>query len=294
MTDIFVKKENIEEELVEILSNTNEISQSKYNEDEVEALLGIEKLKTYEPPHQLRPSTFRRYADQYQFKNRINRSRNRTSQNQKMRKSSSNSLPKIAKRRLIEKEFLGIVTQTPQYILCEKHMNNVSIDMEKLNCHVENIQKWSDIPQQLDLNQTTLLHTSKRNSQNSIQNDEYSEEDVKKIEIVDNLQVACCVCLKNEKKSYCFSYGEGLICIKCAVRHCREYKDLQDWYHKDEVNEKMRRCDRLCHMRPLYHFLKLEKKNGQYKVGKLCLYCRNVKRWEYLQSQRYTPKKKSP
>lgn len=294
MTDISVKKENVEDELVEILSNTHELCQSTYNPEEEEALLGIEKLKTYQPAHQLRPSTYRRYSDQYQYKTRGNRNRNRVTQNQRMRRLSANTPVKLAKRRLLTRTHFGIINQIPQYILCEKHMNDSSINTKNLNWHIENTPAWYDMQNIPYQGQTTFLHTTRRITYSSLQNDEYTDEDVQKFEKIDNLQVTCCVCQKNEKKSYCFSYGDGLICIKCAVRHCREYKDLQDWYHKEEPNERMRRCDRLCHMRPLYHFLKLEKKNGQYKVGKLCLYCRNVKRWEYLQSQRYTPKKKGP
>lgn len=145
-----------------------------------------------------------------------------------------------------------------------------------------------------------LAHISKPNkiemsipirNTNKSENESISVEDIRLFENLEKQKESCCICKRLEKKTNCFAYNDSYICLACAVKHCRDYKQIEEWNNLGEKTLNMKKCDRLCHQRPLYHFLKVEKKNGQYKVGKLCVYCRNVKRWEYLQSHRCNKRK---
>lgn len=114
--------------------------------------------------------------------------------------------------------------------------------------------------------------------------DEIPQEDIDKFTAYSKLNFICKKC--NEKfplVKACTYYNGGLCCVTCSSCIYRETIGLYD-YMKDLYfeNEKLYKCDRIIHYRPLWQFLKYEKKKKTWKIAKLCIYCRNVKCWEYL------------
>lgn len=114
--------------------------------------------------------------------------------------------------------------------------------------------------------------------------DEIPEDQIDKFNDYSKLNFICKKCGKTfALLKACTYYNGGLCCVSCCSFIHREtiglYDYMKDLYFEDE---KLYKCDRIIHYRPLWQFLKFEKKKKTWKIAKLCIYCRNLKSWEYL------------
>lgn len=116
--------------------------------------------------------------------------------------------------------------------------------------------------------------------------DDFDEKKVPPQKIIDKYldiekqNVFCLECKKDISIVNCFLYSSGYLCLKCASKNKKlNRKEITDW---ETVLGKGfgRRCERLKHYKPATSFVKQDK-SGKYKFTKLCIYCRNVKKWEY-------------
>lgn len=102
-------------------------------------------------------------------------------------------------------------------------------------------------------------------------------------------EIMCKNCQQQSKKVNSFGYHDGFICMNCAAKAYSRISELVDWEEIVE-NGKGIQCDRLRHQKKLSSFIKFENKTGTYKRVKLCIFCRNVKRWEYSRKSLYPSK----
>lgn len=108
---------------------------------------------------------------------------------------------------------------------------------------------------------------------------------------------------------YCFysKMDDSYVCVKCASLTCNDGKRLVglSWEpEEDKETEGYIRCRRLAHYKPLWSFLNYDKQKAKkkmpvgpaaastqaityLKIEKQCFYCRNYKRWEYLQKRNF-------
>lgn len=113
---------------------------------------------------------------------------------------------------------------------------------------------------------------------------EPSDKVIQEYEELEATMVFCHVCCKNKSKVDCFFTDKGFICLKCAVGMNR--KLLYDWEMVNQVGFG-RRCERLKHYKPVTSFVK-KSKYSSYSFAKLCIYCRNIKKWEYMNTKNNT------
>lgn len=116
---------------------------------------------------------------------------------------------------------------------------------------------------------------------------EPSNKVIQDYETLESTMVLCYICCKNKSKVDCFFTDKGFICLKCAVGMNR--KLLYDWEMVNQVGFG-RRCERLKHYKPVTSFVK-KSKYGTYTFAKLCIYCRNIKKWEYMNTKNNTTEK---
>lgn len=109
-----------------------------------------------------------------------------------------------------------------------------------------------------------------------------SDEDIRKYEEFKNRMEKCEICKKNISVSKVFLVDNNYICEKCAkidrINVLNLRTDLYDTF--DYTGEKLYKCKRLSHARPLYQFIKYSVSNGSYRVLTNCCYCRLYKSQE--------------
>lgn len=122
---------------------------------------------------------------------------------------------------------------------------------------------------------------------------ELSREGIEKYQIIEKTKVRCEKCANNVSITFCFSSGfNSFLCVECAVDVFKNVSDLKDWEPNDKVvnNNNIRptymRCERIKHAKPFSSFVRYSNKKNDYEVGHLCIFCRNVKRYEYLMKQK--------
>lgn len=124
---------------------------------------------------------------------------------------------------------------------------------------------------------------------NQIEDTNEFKEAVEKYKLIENTKVICAKCQNSVNIVSCFNFNNsGYICLSCSLNHYNSIVELVDWEHceKDSKDKQCYRCDRLKHAKELYSFIRFSNKRSRYEVGNLCIYCRNVKKFEYLMKQK--------
>lgn len=124
---------------------------------------------------------------------------------------------------------------------------------------------------------------------NELENTPEFKEAVEKYKMLENAKVICAKCQNNVNLISCFNYNNTTyICTSCALNCYNSIVELMDWERCKSDNDSVQcyRCDRLKHAKELYSFIRFSNKRSKYEVGNLCIYCRNVKRFEYMMKQR--------
>lgn len=109
-----------------------------------------------------------------------------------------------------------------------------------------------------------------------------SDEDIKEYEEFKNSIVICCVCRKEVSFSEIFLVEGNIICNECVKEEEIDTINLKDDVYDflDYTGDKLYKCDRVSHAKPLYQFMKKNKK-GEWKINKNCCYCLLYKSQEY-------------
>lgn len=139
----------------------------------------------------------------------------------------------------------------------------------------------------LELYNTTNIVTVKRPKK------VLANEGIQKYQIIENTKVICDKCKNSVSITLCFSNSNsGFICVECALTEYNNVSELNDWEPNDKVinvnniRPTYQKCDRLKHAKPFCSFIRYVHKNNNYELGRLCIFCRNVKRFEYLMKQK--------
>lgn len=122
---------------------------------------------------------------------------------------------------------------------------------------------------------------------------ELTNEGIQKYQIIENTKVICDKCKNSVSITLCFrNFNSGFICVECALTEYSNVSELNDWEPNDKVvnvnniRPTYQKCDRLKHAKPFCSFIRYVHKNSGYELGRLCIFCRNVKRFEYLMKQK--------
>lgn len=100
-------------------------------------------------------------------------------------------------------------------------------------------------------------------------------------------KVVCSKCGNNVELIKSFGQNGKFTCLDCSVKTYSTVGDLPDWEAESEdgISYKACPCQRIKHTKDLSSFIRYNNKSGEYELGQLCIYCRNVKRYEYLRKQ---------
>lgn len=119
------------------------------------------------------------------------------------------------------------------------------------------------------------------------------KEDEEKLNKLETHTVRCnsCDTKTNLLNVFKMKSKSNFICKSCANKQQIPLLDLKDFYEHLEaipgledlnfLNEKLYKCDRLNHFKPLFCFLKYFKKKKCYGITVNCCYCRNYKCQQY-------------
>lgn len=109
-----------------------------------------------------------------------------------------------------------------------------------------------------------------------------TDEDIKKYESFKNEVVKCRICNGEVSFSKVFLVGNKYVCDECAKEERIDLLDLKtDVYDLlDYTGERLYKCKRLQHARPLYQFIKFSDRTKKYRIVTNCCYCRLYKAQE--------------
>lgn len=100
------------------------------------------------------------------------------------------------------------------------------------------------------------------------------------------LIVKCMVCNHNYCVTDTFAYSNGYICVPCSTKEYSSSLQLKDWCKSGYYPEKEFNCSGKQHSRELFSFIYYSQTNRRYEISNLCIFCRNVQKFEYLQLQK--------
>lgn len=125
-------------------------------------------------------------------------------------------------------------------------------------------------------------------AKNNIEHTIEFKKAVQKYQILEKTKVLCLRCQNNVKMIECFNHRDcAYICLNCASEIFTSITQLKDWEKRySNGNKNCYRCERLKHSKELYSYIRYSMKREQYEICNLCLYCRNVKRCEYIINKR--------
>lgn len=109
-----------------------------------------------------------------------------------------------------------------------------------------------------------------------------TEEDIIKFNEFKNKPVKCCKCKNIVSFSKVFLYRKRYVCEDCAKEERIDLVDLKNDLYEllDYTGEKLYKCKRLEHARPLYQFIKYSERTKKFRVVTNCCYCRLYKAQE--------------
>lgn len=107
-----------------------------------------------------------------------------------------------------------------------------------------------------------------------------NEEDIKNYEELMRELVTCFDCGQRLQKIKCFIKDGKYICCGCSGRISNR-KTLGDWEIEEENGVQ---CKRLNHHKNHVSYMK-KQANGTFKIETLCMFCRNMKSYEYYRKQ---------
>lgn len=157
----------------------------------------------------------------------------------------------------------------------------------KPNCSPKTIVSCNN---QLIQQKKEIYNKSIVSVKNSIENTKEFAKAIGKYQLLEKSTVLCLRCQNNVNMVDCFNYRDcAYICLKCASQIFASITQLKDWEKRESTNNSKScyRCDRLKHSKELYSFIKYSMKKNKYELCSLCLYCRNVKKCEYLMKKRF-------
>lgn len=110
-----------------------------------------------------------------------------------------------------------------------------------------------------------------------------TDEDIKKFHDFKNKTVKCNMCNNKVSIAKLFLVEKNdYVCEECTKKNRMDLvqlrKDLYDTF--DYTGEKLFKCRRLDHARPLYQYIKYSSRNRQYRIVTNCCYCRLYKSQE--------------
>lgn len=113
----------------------------------------------------------------------------------------------------------------------------------------------------------------------NIPNDEIEEYDR-----INQINVKCEICKNEFMIVDCIrTLNEcGYMCLNCAAEVLPGISYAKDWEKDIITNHETLQCDRLKHKKPIHSFIKFSFKNNKYELSHLCIFCRNIKKIEYL------------
>lgn len=134
------------------------------------------------------------------------------------------------------------------------------------------------------VNKTPLSTPNSTDSSPKEEKEEDIAQAINQFIIMESVKVQCAICKNNVLRNVTFTNDEKYYCLDCAAMKFASINQLGDWEEVDD-NEPYAQCDRLKHRKNLCSFIKYSNKDEQYIRVKLCTYCRNVKKWEYLSNK---------
>lgn len=185
---------------------------------------------------------------------------------------------------------LPINSRVYMHILTPELLPTITINGEKKDLHDSETKKINDVREEIiiekDIDGATNLDKS-----------------IKIYQSLEDKRVNCTKCNNSSSVVDCFGDGcDGFLCIDCAIVKYDSVSQLVDWENsepslgmvttrgktktKKDKGKRLFPCDRLKHLKEMYSYIRYSYKRNQYEVGKLCIYCRNVKRFEYLQKSK--------
>lgn len=172
------------------------------------------------------------------------------------------------------------------------YLSSLSSATTTNNNHIRNKNMFSDIPISKPpplpssslssiLSSTSLSSSSESTGSNS-GNDSFSptEIDISNYEELIKELVVCQMCGQRLQKVKCFIYNNGYLCCSCSGKISNR-KTLGDW-EIEEQNGVL--CKRLNHHKNRISYMK-KQANGSFKIETLCIFCRNMKSYEYYRKQ---------
>lgn len=106
---------------------------------------------------------------------------------------------------------------------------------------------------------------------------------------LEQISVQCNYCGNSVEKIKSFGCEGKYVCLNCSKSVFEHVGDLPDWEEELEciTSDSACPCQRIKHIKDLSSFVRYNNKNGLYELGQLCIFCRNVKRYEYLRKQNH-------
>lgn len=114
-------------------------------------------------------------------------------------------------------------------------------------------------------------------------------EAIKEYQKLEQTKVLCSYCGNNVELIKSFGREGKYVCLNCSKSVYHQVGDLPDWEEEveDIASDTACPCQRIKHTKDLSSFVRYNNKNGLYEIGQLCIFCRNVKRYEYLRKQNH-------
>lgn len=189
-----------------------------------------------------------------------------------------------------QNNFIPVNSTVYMHILTPELLPTISLNGEKTEKPEMESKKIEDIRDEIIVDKENDGNTN-------------LEKSIKIYQTLEEKRVNCSKCSNSSSIVECFGDGcDGFLCIDCAIAKYDSVSQLVDWEKsepsqgsvttrsrsrtKKDKSKKLYPCDRLKHLKDMYSYIRYSYKRNQYEVGKLCIYCRNVKRFEYLQKSK--------
>lgn len=126
------------------------------------------------------------------------------------------------------------------------------------------------------------IHHANLRDLESAKNVELTSDNIEDFMKIESKKSWCSFCRSDVSRMDLLKIKDRNICIKCIIKMKLPLKYVYYEIDSDEDNigEKMYRCDRINHCRPLQDFISHSNRSG-YKIYGICRSCRIIRRIEY-------------